>query len=76
MRRNENDYLTDSDLCYQNVARFKRLINTLHYESPIAAMTDNTKLKPGLRYSPQLGCIIGSTLNNNEIKISDYDQIP
>ena len=48
----------------------------MHYEGPIAAMTDNTKLKPGLRYSPQLGCIIGSTLNNNETKIGDYDQIP
>ncbi|PKB95443.1 hypothetical protein RhiirA5_436718 [Rhizophagus irregularis] len=29
LRRNENDYLTDSDLCYENVARFKRLIDTL-----------------------------------------------
>lgn len=39
-------------------------------------MTDNTKLKPSLRYSPQLGCIVGSTFNNNKTKISDYDQIP
>ena len=39
-------------------------------------MTDNIKLKPGLSYSPQLGCIIGLTLNNNETKVSDYDQIP
>ncbi|PKC72713.1 hypothetical protein RhiirA1_389574 [Rhizophagus irregularis] len=38
-------------------------------------MTDNTKLKIGLRYSPQFGCIVESTFNNNETKISDYDQI-
>jgi hypothetical protein len=38
-------------------------------------MTDNTKLKIGLRYSPQFGCIVGSTFNNNETKISDYNQI-
>ncbi len=39
-------------------------------------MTDNTKLKPGLRYSSQFGCIIGSVLDNSETKITDYDQIP
>ena len=39
-------------------------------------MTDNTKLKPGLCYSLQFDCIIGSVLDNNETKITDYDQIP
>ncbi len=48
----------------------------MHYEGPISAMTDNTKLKPGLRYSSQFGCIIGSVLDNSETKITDYDQIP
>jgi hypothetical protein len=47
----------------------------LHYKGPISAMTDNTKLKPGLRYLLQFGCIIGSVLDNNETKIIDYDQI-
>ncbi|RGB21762.1 hypothetical protein C1646_777304 [Rhizophagus diaphanus] len=50
--------------------------NTLRYDSSITAITDNTKLKPDLYYSSQFGCIIGSTLNNNETKITDYDQIP
>ena len=48
----------------------------MHYEGPISAMTDNTKLKPGLRYLSQFGCIIGSVLDNSETKITDYDQIP
>jgi hypothetical protein len=51
------------------------LIDTLRYDGPITAMTDNTKLKPGLHYSSQFGCIIGSTLNNSETIITDYDQI-
>lgn len=48
----------------------------MHYDGPITAMTDNMKLKPGLHYSSQFGCIIGSTLDNNETKITGYDQIP
>jgi ArsR family metal-binding transcriptional regulator len=38
-------------------------------------MTDNTKLKPRLRYSSQMGCIIGSTFSNNETNIKIYDDI-
>ncbi|RGB23728.1 hypothetical protein C1646_774089 [Rhizophagus diaphanus] len=53
-------YLTNSNLCYENVAKFKRLIDTIKYNGPIATITDNTKLKLCLRYSPQLGCIVGS----------------
>lgn len=48
----------------------------MRYDGPITAMTDNTKLKSGLYYSSQFGCIIGSTLNYNETKITNYDQIP
>ncbi|PKK59329.1 hypothetical protein RhiirC2_871301 [Rhizophagus irregularis] len=76
LRKNEIDCLTDLKLCYENVARFKQLIDTLRYDDPITAMTDNTKLKSGLYYSSQFSCIIGSTLNNDETKITDYDQIP
>jgi hypothetical protein len=39
-------------------------------------MTDNTKLKPCLRYSAQLGCIIGSTLPQDETKVHIYNDIP
>jgi hypothetical protein len=51
------------------------LIDTLRYDGPITAMTNNTKLKPGLHYSLQFSCIIGSTLNNSETIIIDYNQI-
>ncbi|PKY54364.1 hypothetical protein RhiirA4_473138 [Rhizophagus irregularis] len=111
LKRNENDYFTNPDLCYENVTRFKRLIDTLHYKGPIVAMTDNTKLKiavvigkvgimelkgiepritsnadhypnndlirrgNSIEEISQLHCIVELTFNNNETKISDYDQI-
>jgi hypothetical protein len=76
LRRNNEDYLTNSELCFENVARFKLLIDTINYDSPIASMTDNTKLKERLRYSPILGCIIGSILSENKTKINVYGDIP
>lgn len=39
-------------------------------------MTDNTKLKPRLRYSPNLGCIIGSVLSKEETMVNVYNDIP
>ncbi|CAG8788506.1 42886_t:CDS:2, partial [Gigaspora margarita] len=75
LRRNNNEYLTNSELCYENVAKFKKLIDTINYNGPIAAMTDNTKLKLGLRYSSNLGCIIESVLSNEETKINIYSDI-
>jgi hypothetical protein len=63
-------------MCYENVARFKRLLDTLKYNGPIVAMTDNTKLKPGLQYSAQYGCIVGSSLQKEETQLNSYDDIP
>ena len=54
--------LTNSSLLFENIARFKRLINILNYQGLIVTISDNTKLKPTLRYSSILGCIIRSTL--------------
>lgn len=76
LRRNDEDYLTNPELCYENVARVKRLIEAIDYNGPICAMTDNTKLKSRLRYSPNLGCIIGSTLPSEETTINIYNDIP
>lgn len=76
MRRNNEDYLTNPDLCFENVARFKRLIDTIQYDGPIVAMTDNTKLKPQLKYNPTLGCITGSVLSKEETHINIYSDIP
>jgi hypothetical protein len=75
LRSNSEDMLTDPTLCFENVARFKRFLDSVGYDGPIAAMTDNTKLKPRLRYSSQMGCIIGSTFSNNETNIKIYDDI-
>ena len=76
MQSNNENRLTNPDLCYENVARFKRLIDAIQYNSPIAAMMDNTKLKSRLRYSPQLGYIVGSILPYNQTKVNNYKNIP
>jgi hypothetical protein len=76
LRRNDEDYLTDPDLCFENVARFKRLIDTIQYDGPISAMTDNTKLRSRLKYSSTFGCIIGSILPKEETHINIYSDIP
>ncbi|POG77253.1 hypothetical protein GLOIN_2v1747656 [Rhizophagus irregularis DAOM 181602=DAOM 197198] len=76
LRSNSEDILTDPTLCFENVARFKRFLDSIGYDGPIAAMSDNTKLKPRLRYSSQMGCIIGSTFSVNETSIKTYNDIP
>ena len=69
---NNEDRLTNPDLCYENAARFKRLIDAIQYNGP---MTDNTKLKSGFHYSTQFGCIIGSSLQQEETQVNSYDDI-
>ncbi|CAB4419418.1 unnamed protein product [Rhizophagus irregularis] len=76
LRRNNEDCLSNPDLCYENAARFKRLIDAINYDGPVVAMTDNTKLKPCLRYSSTLGCIVGSVLSNEDTKVNVYNDIP
>ncbi|GET63656.1 hypothetical protein GLOIN_2v1427013 [Rhizophagus irregularis DAOM 181602=DAOM 197198] len=76
LRRNSEDHLTNPDLCFENVARFKRLIDSIQYNGPVVVMTDNTKLKSRLRYSPTFGCIIGSVFPVEETKINVYADIP
>ncbi|CAG8665804.1 24696_t:CDS:2, partial [Gigaspora rosea] len=67
--------LTDPTLCYENVAQFKQFLDSVGYDGPIAAMTDNTKLKLRLQYSLRMGCIVGSTFSNNETNIKTYNNI-
>ncbi|POG69476.1 hypothetical protein GLOIN_2v1427013, partial [Rhizophagus irregularis DAOM 181602=DAOM 197198] len=74
--RNSEDHLTNPDLCFENVARFKQLIDSIQYNGPVVVMTDNTKLKSRLRYSPTFGCIIGSVFPVEETKINVYADIP
>ncbi|CAG8584460.1 5235_t:CDS:2, partial [Gigaspora rosea] len=42
---------------------------------PVVAMTDCTKVKAGLQFSSSLGCIVGSTLNQNDCIIKTYEDI-
>jgi len=57
------------------MVRFKRFADSLNYSGPVAAMTDNTKLKERLSYSATLGCIVGSTLSDFETKVSNYEDV-
>ncbi|RHZ70343.1 hypothetical protein Glove_272g28 [Diversispora epigaea] len=75
LRANSSDTLTNPDLCFENVAQFKRFLNKINYKEPIAVMSDNTKFKYSLRYSSRLGCIIGSILSNEKTKIQEYNDI-
>lgn len=50
-------------------------MDSLNYKGPVVAMTDCTVLKAGLQYSTHLGCIVGTTLDQNECKIENYDDI-
>ncbi|CAB4430931.1 unnamed protein product [Rhizophagus irregularis] len=63
-RSTSEDIINNPDLCYENnVTQFKRLLDALHYKGPVVTMTDCTKLKVGLQYSSNLGCIVRSTLD-------------
>ncbi|CAG8823198.1 16863_t:CDS:1, partial [Dentiscutata erythropus] len=73
---NNNEYLTNPELCYENVAKFKKLIDAINYNGPIATMTNNIKLKLELQYSSNLGCIVESVLSNEETKVNIYSDIP
>ncbi|CAG8797056.1 13447_t:CDS:2, partial [Gigaspora margarita] len=44
-RRISDDVINNPNLCYENVVRFKRLLDTLHYKGPVVAMTNCTKIK-------------------------------
>lgn len=74
-RSTSEDIINNSDLCYENVAQFKRLLDALHYKRLVVAMTDCTKLKAELQYSSNLGCIVGSTLDCSDCMIETYDDI-
>ncbi|EXX63831.1 hypothetical protein RirG_148620 [Rhizophagus irregularis DAOM 197198w] len=69
------DTINNPDLCYENVARFKRLLDSLHYKGPVVVMTDCTILKSRLQYSTNLGYIVESTLDQNDCKIETYNDI-
>ena len=76
MQRSQSDLtLDDLSICFENMAKFRRFLNSINYDRPIAASTDNTKLKEKLRYSASLGAILGSTLPLQETLVSSYNEI-
>src|SRR5271156_3187732 len=70
-----DDSISDTDICFENMLRFKRFAVSLNYNGPVAVMTDNTKLKECLSYSATLGCVIGSTLPISETRVSNYEEV-
>ncbi|CAG8817639.1 43690_t:CDS:2, partial [Gigaspora margarita] len=70
-----DDIINNPDLCYENVAHFKRLLDTLHYKGPDMAMTNCMKVKARLQFSSSLDCIVESTLNQNDCIIKTYNDI-
>ncbi|CAG8816616.1 9723_t:CDS:2 [Gigaspora margarita] len=73
--KHSDNAINNSDLCYKNVAHFKRLLDILYYKGPVVAMTDCTKVKSGLHFSSSLDCIVESTLNQNDCIIKTYNDI-
>ena len=57
------------------MAKFRKFLNSINYDGPIAASMDNTKLEEKLRYSASLGAILGSTLALQETLVSSYNEI-
>ncbi|POG59125.1 hypothetical protein GLOIN_2v1789518 [Rhizophagus irregularis DAOM 181602=DAOM 197198] len=70
-----DESISNTDICYENMMRFKKFADSLNYNGPVATMTDNTKLKESLSYSATLGCVIGSTLSVSETKVSNYEEV-
>ncbi|CAI2190875.1 17376_t:CDS:2, partial [Funneliformis geosporum] len=67
--------LDDPSICFENMAKFRKFLNSINYDRPIAASTDNTKLEEKLRYSASLDAILGSILLLQETLVSSYDEI-
>lgn len=69
------EHMSDTSICLENMAWFKRLADSMNYNGPVIAMTDNTKLYPRLGYSANLGCIIGSTFSYDQTRVEYYDEV-
>ncbi|RIB26118.1 hypothetical protein C2G38_2164226 [Gigaspora rosea] len=57
------------------MAKFKKFLNSINYDGPIAASTDNTKFEEKLYYSASLDSILGSTLSLHETLVTSYNEI-
>ncbi|RGB27122.1 hypothetical protein C1646_769540 [Rhizophagus diaphanus] len=67
--------ISNTDIYYENIMRFKKFANSLNYNGPVATIIDNMKLKESLSYSVTLSCVIGSTLPVSKTKVSNYEEV-
>ena len=70
-----DELISNTDICYENMLRFKKFAILLNYNKPVTTMTDNTKLKESLSYSSTLGCVIRLTISISETKVSNYEEV-
>ncbi|CAG8727430.1 37123_t:CDS:10 [Gigaspora margarita] len=65
LRQKSGEFIYNTDICFENIACFKQLADSMNYNGPVIAMTDNTKLHPRLGYFANLGYLVE---NYDEVK--------
>ena len=70
------DAMQNPFLIYENVARVKRLVDSIKYTGPIAIAGDCTKVRARLTYSNDFGShVLGSTLPLDKCEVDSSDDI-
>ena len=73
---NSEDALQNPSLVYENMARIKRLVDSIKYAGPVAIAGDCTKVRPRLTYSTDFGGhVLGSTLSLSACEVENSDDI-
>ena len=69
-------YLHNPGLIFENIARVKRLADSLKYTGPITVAGDCTKLRLRLAYSTDFGShILGTTMDLSQCEIEEAQDI-
>ncbi|CAB5356446.1 unnamed protein product [Rhizophagus irregularis] len=71
--------INNPSICFENMAKFRKFLNSINYDVPIAASSDNTKLEEKLRYSamliPKVPPFVLGIIPNNSENVSDVYKI-
>ncbi|CAG8802145.1 19439_t:CDS:1, partial [Dentiscutata erythropus] len=51
------------------------LTDSMNYNGPVIAMTNNTKIHPHLGYSTNHRCIVGSIFSSDQTRVDNYDEV-
>jgi hypothetical protein len=71
-----DDALTNPYLIFENVARVKRLVDSVKYTGPVAVAGDCTKVRARLAYSTDFGShVLGSVLPLENCVVDEYEDI-